>query len=219
MARTRDRPCGAWEFLLGVGAVAALHAVADRHAGRDRVCSHPLHRRRHPDHDIDTGGGGCVRAALPLASFRPAYGVHRDRPWCWLHHFQRMVECRNPPQLVLYRGNAGCSFPWDRPDAVIAMADRPKPGSCHHWLPIPSRTTTGALTGGRLHFKSALCYAGFGKNSEPSELRARTVKRSLLSRCLIFAAVDCSCQRQRPCCASSGQRSPRALPGTCRPSR
>jgi hypothetical protein len=33
---------------------------------------------------------------------------------------------------------------------------------------------------------TALCYAGFGKNSETSELRARTVKPSLLLRCLVL---------------------------------
>ena len=33
MGRTRDRPCGARAFLLAGGAVVALHAVADRHAG------------------------------------------------------------------------------------------------------------------------------------------------------------------------------------------
>ena len=33
---------------------------------------------------------------------------------------------------------------------------------------------------------TALCYAGFGKKSEPSEVRARTVKRSLLLRCLVL---------------------------------
>jgi len=42
------------------------------------------------------------------------------------------------------------------------------------------------VTGGQLHFKTALCYAGFGKNSKPSELRARTVKRPLLLRCLVL---------------------------------
>ena len=144
MGRAHDRPCGDRAFLLGGGAAAALHPVANRHAARDRICSLSLHQRRHSDHDSDTGGSGCVRAALPLASFRPAYGVYPDRPWCWLHHFQRMAECRNPPHLVLYRGDAGCSFPWDRPDAVIAMADCPKHGSCRHWLPIPPRAATGA---------------------------------------------------------------------------
>jgi hypothetical protein len=33
---------------------------------------------------------------------------------------------------------------------------------------------------------TALCYAGFGKNSKPLALRARTVKRSLLLRCLVL---------------------------------
>jgi hypothetical protein len=40
--------------------------------------------------------------------------------------------------------------------------------------------------GGRLHLKSAPCYAGFGKNSKPRELRGSTVKRSLLLRCLVL---------------------------------
>ena len=40
--------------------------------------------------------------------------------------------------------------------------------------------------GGQLHFTTALCYAGFGKNSKPLALRARTVKRSLLLRCLVL---------------------------------
>jgi len=57
---------------------------------------------------------------------------------------------------------------------------------------LPSLATDTAARGdwrgdgGQLHFTTALCYAGFGKNPEPSELRARTVKRPLLLRCLVL---------------------------------
>src|SRR5215467_10683065 len=34
--------------------------------------------RRRSDHDSHLRGRGCARAALPLASSRLAYGVHRD---------------------------------------------------------------------------------------------------------------------------------------------
>src|SRR6516165_7410790 len=44
----------------------------------------------------------------------------------------------------------------------------------------------GSGDGARLHLEPAVCYAGFGKNSEPLKLRARTVKRSLLLRCLVL---------------------------------
>jgi hypothetical protein len=65
--------------------------------------------------------------------------------------------------------------------------------------------------GGQLRFTTALCYAGFGKNPEPSELRARTVKRPLLLRYLVLllslalvsgnahAALHMDSAHQEPC--------------------
>jgi hypothetical protein len=65
------------------------------------------------------------------------------------------------------------------------------------WLIVPTLALPTSAAGtaarsdgradrGRLHLKEALCYAGFGKNSKSSELRGRTVKRSLLLRCLVL---------------------------------
>ena len=55
------------------------------------------------------------------------------------------VEIRRT--LVLYRGDAGCSFPWHRPDTFAAMADCSRPGTCHHWLSIPPGPPSDALRG------------------------------------------------------------------------
>src|SRR5262245_52384272 len=74
MGRPRDRPCGDRTFLVGDCAAAALHPVADRHAARDLVRSHSLHRRRHSDHSRDPGGRGRACAGLPLARLRLTSG-------------------------------------------------------------------------------------------------------------------------------------------------
>ena len=153
MGGTRDRPCGDRALLVGGNAAAALHPVAERHAARDRVCSSPLHRWRHPDHHRDTGSSGCARAAFALAWLRLTHVVHRNHPQRRLHDFQRMAECRNPAELVPYRGDAGCSFPWHRPDAIPAMADCSRPGTCRHWPPIPPRAATGAVTAANFTLK------------------------------------------------------------------
>src|SRR5215469_6282043 len=49
-------------------------------------------------------------AVFQVDSVRLADGFYRHRPWRRLHHVQRMAQCRNPAQLVLYRSDAGSAF-------------------------------------------------------------------------------------------------------------
>jgi hypothetical protein len=132
----------AWE-----AAQLPLYTLWSTGTARVRVCADPLHRRRCPDHGRHILGGGGARAALALARLRLADGARRDPPWSRLHHSQRMAQCRNPPDLVLRRGDARRSLARDQPRTAAAMAGGSGPGFCHRRPPIPPHNPAVTLIG------------------------------------------------------------------------
>jgi len=196
---------------LGGRAAAALHPVAPRHAARDCLA---LFHCTGGDILITTFTLGAVAALAWHFHWRVfwlAHGLHRDRSWRRLHYSQRMAERRNPPHLVLYRGDAGPSLNRHRPHTVAAVGGRARP--C--FLPsLWAGTDANVGRGGEgcLHLHMALCYAGIVDVSEPfgvaCPFREAIPPLALPHR----GAVACSRRRQCPCRASSPRRSRPALP-------